>query len=71
MTHRMGKTLAAKRQQFLGADASTQTMALGAVRSAVTSAYPALDSRRFGRRLFAHDAFLWTSDVEQAEAIRH
>jgi transaldolase/glucose-6-phosphate isomerase len=65
------KTLAAKRQQFLGADASTQTMALGAVRSAVTSAYPALDSRRFGRRLFAHDAFLWTSDVEQAEAIRH
>jgi glucose-6-phosphate isomerase len=46
-------------------------MALGALRSAVTSAYPALDTRRFGRRLFAHDAFLWTSDVEQAEAIRH
>jgi transaldolase len=65
------KTLAAKRQQFLGAKASQQTMLLGAVRSAVTSAYPALDSRRFGRRLFARDPFLWTSDVEQAEAIRH
>ena len=38
------KTLAAKRQQFLGANASEQTMALGAVRSAVTSAYPALDT---------------------------
>ena len=63
------KTLAAKRQQFLGANASAQTMALGALRSAVTSAYPALDTRRFGRRLFAHDPFLWTSDVEQAEAI--
>jgi transaldolase / glucose-6-phosphate isomerase len=65
------QTLAAKRQKFLGAQASEQTMALGAVRSAVTSTYPALDSRRFGRRVFAHDPFLWTSDVEQAEAIRH
>ena len=64
------KTLAAKRQQFLGASASQQTLALGAVRPAVTAAYPALDTRRFGRRLFAHDALLWTSDVEQAEAIR-
>jgi transaldolase/glucose-6-phosphate isomerase len=65
------KTLAAKRQKFLGAKASEQTMALGEVKSAVTSAYPALDSRRFGRRLFAHDLLLWTSDVKQAEAIRH
>ena len=56
---------------ILGTNASAQTMALGAVRSAVTSTYPALDSRRFGRRVFAHDPFLWTSDVEQAEAIRH
>ena len=56
---------------ILGTNATAQTMALGAVRSAVTSTYPALDSRRFGRCVFAHDPFLWTSDVEQAEAIRH
>jgi transaldolase / glucose-6-phosphate isomerase len=65
------KTLAAKRQKFSGAKASEQTMALGEVKSAVTSAYAALDSRRFGRRLFAHDPLLWTSDFKQAEAIRH
>ena len=64
------KTLATKLQQFLGANAGQQTLALGAVRPAVTAAYPALDTRRFGRRLFAHDAWLWTSDVEPAEAIR-
>jgi transaldolase/glucose-6-phosphate isomerase len=65
------KTLATKRQKFLGAKASLQIMALGEVKLAVISAYPALDSRRFGRRLFAHDPYLWASDVKQAEAIRH
>jgi transaldolase / glucose-6-phosphate isomerase len=65
------KTLATKRQHFWGDNASAQPLVPGALRSAVTAAYPALDSRRFGRRLFAHDASLWTSNYEPAEAIRH
>jgi hypothetical protein len=40
------------------------------VRSVVPAAYAAFDSRRFGRRLFAHDPWLWTADAQQAEAIR-
>jgi transaldolase/glucose-6-phosphate isomerase len=65
------KGLAAERQKFLGAKASAQTMALGQMKSAVTAAYPALDARRLGPRLFARDPFLWTADAKQAEAIRH
>lgn len=65
------KTLAVKRQKMLGAKASQQTMALGELKSTVTAAYRALDSRRFGRRLFTHDPFLWAFDIDQAQAIRH
>jgi transaldolase/glucose-6-phosphate isomerase len=65
------KTLAVKRQKILGAKASPQMMALGELKSTVTAAYRALDSRRFGRRLFTHDPFLWAFDVDQAQAIRH
>lgn len=64
------QTLAVKHQKFLSATASEQTTALGAVRSVVSPAYAALDTRRFGRRLFAHDPWLWAADAEQAEAIR-
>lgn len=64
------RTLAAKRQQCLGMWASEQRMALGAVRAVVPSAAAALDMRRFGRRLFARDPWLWTADAKQAEAIR-
>jgi len=64
------KTLADKRQKFLGARASRQAMALGQLKPLVTSAFRALDSRQFGRRLFAPDPFLWTNDAQQAEAIR-
>lgn len=64
------QTLAVKRQKFLGATASEQTTSLGAVRSVVPAAYAALDSRRFGRRLFAHDPWLWAADAQRAEAIR-
>jgi hypothetical protein len=38
--------------------------------SVVTAAFKGLDSRQFGRRLFAPDPFLWTSDAQQVEAIR-
>jgi transaldolase / glucose-6-phosphate isomerase len=65
------KTLADKRQKFLGAQASRQAMALGQLKSPVTAAFRALDSRQFGRRLFAPDPFLWTDDAQQADAIRH
>jgi transaldolase/glucose-6-phosphate isomerase len=64
------KTLADKRQKFLGAQASRQAMALGKLKSPVTSAFRALDGRHFGRRLFAPDPFLWTDDAQQADAIR-
>jgi transaldolase/glucose-6-phosphate isomerase len=45
-------------------------VALGKLKSSVTSAFRALDSRQFGRRLFAPDPFLWTDDAQQADAIR-
>jgi transaldolase/glucose-6-phosphate isomerase len=64
------KTLADKRQKFLGARASRQAMALGQLKSSVTTAFKALDSRQFGRRLFAPDPFLWTDDAQQVDAIR-
>jgi transaldolase/glucose-6-phosphate isomerase len=64
------KTLADKRQKFLGAHASRQAITLGPLKSPVTSAFRALDSRQFGRRLFAPDPFLWTDDAQQADAIR-
>jgi transaldolase/glucose-6-phosphate isomerase len=64
------KTLADKRQKFLGACASRQAIALGQLKPLVTSAFRALDSRQFGRRLFAPDPFLWTDDAQQADAIR-
>jgi transaldolase/glucose-6-phosphate isomerase len=64
------KTIADKRQKFLGARVSRQAMAPGRLKSAVTAAFKGLDSRQFGRRLFAPDPFLWTGDAQQAEAIR-
>jgi transaldolase/glucose-6-phosphate isomerase len=64
------KTLADKRQKLLGARASRQAIAPGQLKSSVTAAFKGLDSRQFGRRLFAPDPFLWTSDAQQVEAIR-
>ncbi len=64
------KTLADKRQHFLGARASRQTMAMGQLKSSITAAFKGLDSRQFGRRLFAPDPFLWTENAQQADAIR-
>src|SRR5919109_1746680 len=64
------ETLADKRQKFLGAGGGRQAMAVGRLKPVATSAYRALDSRQFGRRLFAPDPFLWTDDAQQADAIR-
>jgi transaldolase/glucose-6-phosphate isomerase len=64
------KTLADKRQKFLGERVSRQAMALGELKSSVTATFKALDGRQFGRRLFAPDAFLWTDDAQQADVIR-
>jgi transaldolase/glucose-6-phosphate isomerase len=49
---------------------SRQAITLGPLKSPVTSAFRALNSRQFGRRLFAPDPFLWTDDAQQADAIR-
>jgi transaldolase/glucose-6-phosphate isomerase len=64
------QTLAEKRQALLGDAVSRQTMALGSLKATVTAAFSALDGRQFTRRLWAHDPFLWTADVREAEAIR-
>lgn len=64
------RTLAVKRQTLLGERAGRQAMALGSLKSAVTSAYKALDSRQGARRLWAHDPHLWKAEAAQAEVIR-
>ena len=64
------KTLADKRQKYLGAQASRQAIALGKLKSPVTAAHKALDSRQFGRRLFAPDPLLWTDNAQRAGAMR-
>jgi transaldolase len=67
---RLMQTLAEKRQALLGASLSCQRLAPGRLQATLTPAFSAVDSRRWTRRLFAHDAFLWTADPRQAEAIR-
>lgn len=64
------QTLADKRQAILAEQVSRQTFALGEMQGPVASIYEALDNRRFGRRIAAHDPYLWTLDSEPAEAIR-
>ena len=64
------RTLANKRQAILGERAGSQTLALGPLKSAVGSAYKALDTRQFSRRLWAHDALLWKDDAAQVAAIQ-
>jgi len=64
------RTLANKRLAMLGERAGSQSMALGKLKSAVTPAYKAFDSRQGARRLWAHDALLWTADPAQVESIR-
>lgn len=64
------QTLADKRQAILAEQISRQIFALGEMQGPVASTFEALDNRRFGRRIAAHDPFLWTLDSESAEAIR-
>jgi transaldolase/glucose-6-phosphate isomerase len=64
------QTLANKRQTILGETAGSQTVAFGGVKAAVSSAYKALDSRQFTRRLWAHDPLLWKAEAASADAIR-
>lgn len=65
------QALAEQRQALLGHELSRQTMALGRLQGAMTSACKALDGRQFTRRLFAQDPFLWTADSQEAAIIRH
>ncbi len=65
------KTLAARREQLLADAASQQTISPGAAKAEFVAALESLDTKQFGRRLYAHDALLWKSDAKQAQAIRH
>jgi transaldolase/glucose-6-phosphate isomerase len=64
------QTLAEKRQKILGKAIGAQKIAGGKTAAALKAVAASLDERQFGRRLFAHDPFLWTADTEPAALIR-
>ncbi len=64
------RTLAAKRQAILGQAFGSQSMALGRLKSTLTSTSSTLDTQHYTRRLWEQDPHLWTSDIAEASTIR-
>jgi transaldolase/glucose-6-phosphate isomerase len=62
-------TLAERRQSILKGEIATQTIEAGSAKESIDSALDALDDRQFGRRLFAKDPSLWSSDSEEQASL--
>jgi transaldolase/glucose-6-phosphate isomerase len=67
---RLMATLARRRQTILEGEVPTQTIREGAIKISVDSTLEAMNQRQFGRRLFAKDPSLWSSDPEVQDSVR-
>jgi transaldolase/glucose-6-phosphate isomerase len=63
-------TLAERRQSILEGEIATQSVQTGPAKESVEAGLEALDDRQFGRRLFAKDPSLWSTDPEEQVSIR-
>jgi transaldolase/glucose-6-phosphate isomerase len=68
---RLLATIGSERSRSLRGAGENQELSLGAERGGVDAALGALATRQFGRRLFAGDASLWTSEAEKAAEVRN
>ncbi len=64
------KTLAQKRNEILGEKLGKQKISYGKSKSEVSAAMKSLNEKQYGRRLFAKDPYLWSSDTEEIKEIR-
>ncbi|MEO6834148.1 MAG: bifunctional transaldolase/phosoglucose isomerase, partial [Chitinophagaceae bacterium] len=62
--------LEGKREKLLADTFATQSISGASMGKKIAAAYPAMDERLAGRRLFEKDAFLWKTEADEAKMIR-
>ncbi|MCC6543606.1 MAG: bifunctional transaldolase/phosoglucose isomerase [Nitrospirae bacterium] len=65
------ETIAKRRRAFLADKTGRQEINFAASKSEVGAALKSLDEKRYSRRLYAKDPFLWKTDHKQTEEIRN
>jgi transaldolase/glucose-6-phosphate isomerase len=64
------KSLAVKTGEILKGSIGKQSINYGSLKSEMSAAFKSLNEKQYGRRLFAKDPYLWSSDPGQVEEIK-